>query len=83
MPGFASAALRTLRDIAGADVTPATLEAFAGNAQDGEKMRVLTRIANGHKETLASAKLLDRETLYRRAGGALTDCGRRRRRPRR
>ena len=71
MPGFASAALRTLRDIAGADVTPATLDAFAGNAQDGAKVRVLTRIANGHKATLASAKLLDRETLYRRAAALL------------
>ena len=53
MPGFASAALRTLRDIAGADVTPAALEAFAGDAQDGAKVRVPTRIANGHKATLA------------------------------
>ena len=28
MPGFAPAVLRTLRDIAAADVTPAALEAF-------------------------------------------------------
>ena len=71
MPGFASAALRTLRDIAGADVTPLTLDAFAVKAQDGAKVRVLARIANGHKATLTSAKLLDREALYSRAAALL------------
>lgn len=67
MPGFAPAALRTLRDIAAADVAPAALEAFAPKAPDGDKVRVLARIAQSHQATLASAQLVDRETLYRRA----------------
>lgn len=54
MPGFAPAALRTLRDIAAADVTPAALEAFVAKAPDGDKVRVLARIAHGHQRTLAS-----------------------------
>ncbi len=70
MPGFAPAA-RTLRDIAPADVTTAALEAFASNAPDSNKVRVLARVADGHQATLASAQLIDRETLYRRAAAVL------------
>ncbi len=43
MPGFAPAALRTLRDIAAADVAPASLEALAENAADGDKVQVLAQ----------------------------------------
>jgi ATP-dependent helicase/nuclease subunit B len=71
MPGFAPAALRTLRDIAAADVTTSALEAFAPNAPDADKVRVLARIADAHQATLASAQLIDRETLYRRAADLL------------
>ena len=78
MPGFAPAALRTLRDIAAGDVTPSALEAYAPKAPDADKVRVLARIARRHQATLAAAQLLDRETLYRRAAGALATadpCG--------
>lgn len=71
MPGFAPAALRTLRDVAAADVTPAMLEDFVGKAPDGDKVRVLARIAVDYQRTLASAQLIDRETLYRRAATLL------------
>ncbi len=71
MPGFAPAALRTLRDIAAADVTTAALEAFAPNAPDSDKVRVLARVADAHQATLASAQLIDREALYRRAAAVL------------
>lgn len=71
MPGFAPAALRTLRDIAAADVAPSALDAYAPKAPDGEKVRVLARIAQRHQATLASAQLLDRETLYKRAAALL------------
>lgn len=71
MPGFAPAALRTLRDMAAAEVAPATLEAFAPEAPDADKVRVLARIAGGHQATLAPAQLIDRETLYRRAAASL------------
>ena len=71
MPGFASAALRTLRDVAAAEVDPLALEVFAPNAPDSEKVRVLARIAKGYQQTLASAELIDRETLYRRAAALL------------
>ena len=70
-PGFAPAALRTLRDIAAAEVDPAALEALAGKAPDGGKVRVLARIAHGYHRTLAAARLIDRETLYRRAAALL------------
>ncbi len=71
MPGFAPAALRTLRDIAAAEVDSAALEAFAPNAPDSHKLQVLARIADGHHTTLASAQLIDRETLYRRAAALM------------
>ena len=71
MPGFAPAALRTLRDIAAAEVAPAALDAYAPTAPDGDKVRVLARVASRHQATLASAQLIDRETLYRRAAALL------------
>lgn len=75
MPGFAPAALRTLRDMGGADVMIATLEAFALKAPDGDKVRVLARIAHSHQTTLATAQLIDREALYRRAAALLPASG--------
>lgn len=71
MPGFAAAALRTLLDIAAAEVAPAALKAFAPKAPDADKVLVLARIASGHQATLASSQLIDRETLYRRAAALL------------
>lgn len=76
MPGFAPAALRTLREMAAAEIDSAALEAFVPKAPDGDKVRVLARVADGHRKTLASARLIDRETLYRRATALLsTPCG--------
>ncbi|OFW34760.1 MAG: hypothetical protein A3F70_07245 [Acidobacteria bacterium RIFCSPLOWO2_12_FULL_67_14] len=71
MPGFAPAALRTLRDIASAEINPAALAAHAASAPDGDKVRVLARISDAHQRTLDSAQLIDRETLYRRAAASL------------
>ena len=79
MPGFAPAALRTLRDIAAADVGSAALEAFATKAPDADKVRVLARIAHGHQKTLASAQLIDRENAVPAGGGIVADDGRCRR----
>ena len=71
MPGFAPAALRTLRDIAAADIAPEVLETFVARAPDGDKVRVLARVAREYRRTLASAQLIDRETIYRSAAAAL------------
>ena len=76
MPGFAPAALRTLRDLGAAALGPDALEAFAGQAPDPDKLHVLARIATTQQATLAEAGLIDRETLYRRAAAGLATAER-------
>lgn len=71
MPGFAPAALRTLRDLAASGVGPDALHAFAAEAPDPDKLRVLARIARAQQAAIVSAGLVDRETLYRRAAATL------------
>lgn len=71
MPGFAPAALATLRDIAAADVDAAALDAFAPNAPDPGKLRMFARLTRGYRDTLGHAGLIDRESLYRRAAALL------------
>jgi superfamily I DNA/RNA helicase/RecB family exonuclease len=71
MSGFASAALRTLRDVAAAGVAPRELEALARKVHDGEKARLLARVFQAYQARLKAAGLLDRESLYRRAIEAL------------
>jgi hypothetical protein len=75
MAGFGRAALRTLRDLAAADVSADALEAFAPKAPDPEKLRVLARIDRGRRQSLADACLIVRESLYRCAAADLSEAG--------
>jgi ATP-dependent helicase/nuclease subunit B len=76
MPGFAPAALRTLRDVGAADVGPDALDSYAPHSPDSDKLRVMARIARAQQTAVAAAGLVDREALYRRAAASLTtaDC---------
>ena len=75
MAGFAPAALRTLRDLGAAGVTPEALEKQAPEAADPERLRLLARMARGLQGRLEEAGLLDRAALYQEAARALPTPG--------
>jgi ATP-dependent helicase/nuclease subunit B len=67
MPGFASAAMRTLRDVGAAKILPDALHSFAETAAERDKIQLLSRIIEMHRQTHAASGLVDRETIYARA----------------
>ncbi len=69
--GFAPAALRTLRDLAGAGISADALEVFAPAAPDPDKLRVLARMFRAYNARLDTASLLERAALASAAAAAL------------
>jgi ATP-dependent helicase/nuclease subunit B len=69
--GFGPAALRTLDDLAAAELWPEALEAQAPTAADPERLRLMARLWRGFEAGLENARLVDRARLYRLAPEAL------------
>ncbi len=69
--GFAPAALRTIEDLAGANLRPEHLEKAAPAAADPERLRLVARLWRGFEAGLEKARLLDRASLYGAAAKAL------------
>jgi len=69
--GFAPAALRTIEDLATAELRPEQLEAAAPNAADPERLRLVARLWRAYAAGLEKARLLDRGSLYVAAAKAL------------
>jgi hypothetical protein len=67
--GFGPAALRTLQDLAAAEVAPERLE--AAPAVDPARLSLLARLGRGLAEGLRAEGLVDRPGLYRAAREAL------------
>jgi RecB family exonuclease len=81
--GFAPAALRTIEDLAGANLRPEHLETEAPTAADPERLRLVARLWRAFEAGLEKARLLDRARLYGAAArvlpselvGAVVLCG--------
>jgi ATP-dependent helicase/nuclease subunit B len=71
MTGFAPACLRTIDDLAGADVGPEQLEGLAPRAADPARIGLLAHIASRYAERLEAAHLIARAPLYGEAANAL------------
>ena len=69
--GFGPAALRTIGDLAAAELLPEALEAKAPTAADPERLRLLARLWREFEAGLDKAGLVDRARLYRAAREAL------------
>jgi len=69
--GFGPAALRTLEDLAAAELRPEALEAAGPTAADPKRMGLMARLWRGFEAGLERARLLDRASLYREAARAL------------
>ena len=69
--GFGPAALRTIRDLAGARLTAEPLEAAAPTSADPQRLRLMARMWKGFETSLAQAGLVDRADLYTVAAKAL------------
>jgi RecB family exonuclease len=81
--GFAPAALRTIEDLAAAELRPEHLDATAPTAADPERLRLVARLWRSYAAGLDKARLLDRAALYAAATkvlpsqvvGAVVTCG--------
>lgn len=71
MRGFGPAALRTLHDLASAQVSATRVDDAAPKAVDPERLKLLARLARGLEERLAKERLVDRASLYDEAARAL------------
>jgi len=69
--GFAPAALRTIEDLATAELRPEQLDAAAAPAADPERLRLVARLWRAYAANLDKARLLDRASLYAAATKAL------------
>ena len=69
--GFAPAALRTIEDLAGANLRPEHLEQAAPTAADPERLRLVARLWRAFEAGLEKARLLGRASLYGAAAKAL------------
>ncbi len=81
--GFGPAALRTIEDLAGAELRPEALETAAAGAADPERLRLMARLWRGFEAGLDTTRLVDRASLYTIAAqslpskqlGAVAVCG--------
>lgn len=81
--GFGPAALRTIEDLAAAELRPEHLDAAAPAAADPDRLRLVARLWRTFAGSLDKARLLDRASLYAAAAkvlpsqevGAVVACG--------
>ncbi len=69
--GFGPAALRTIEDMAAAELRPQAIEAAASAASDPARLRLLARLWSGFQAGANKARLVDRANLYSVAATAL------------
>jgi ATP-dependent helicase/nuclease subunit B len=69
--GFGPAALRTIEDLAAAQLPPESLDTAASAAADPQRLRLVARLLAGFESGLAKARLLDHAGLYAAAARAL------------